>query len=171
MEWIKITDNKKVKLPKDMCLISKDKQIYFGFLKESNGNLVMRQGFGCIVNPEYYMIVDKPIDKPKIKLTESMCEDLMNYWNSKGISKKTKVTTALRTAISGKFNQGFSIEDMKTAIDNYAVLYLDNSPSTEIYKWKWDMLKFIKQSNGMETYFEKDVSSIIQSNNMGRVNV
>jgi hypothetical protein len=90
-------------------------------------------------------INDVPGKKEKIFMTSEAIE-VIEYWNSKGIVNHRTDNQSLAGFLP-RFLRKYDINDIKTAIDNYATVYFDEEykPWPEYTPYKWTLHGFLLQ--------------------------
>lgn len=75
---------------------------------------------------------------------------IFEHWNSKGIIKHRALTEKMKRAINGRLREGYSLEDILKAIDNYQLVL--NDPA---YYWshRWTLQHFLQR--GLETFIDE----------------
>jgi len=95
--------------------------------------------------------------KSEEPLRENIClsanpeEELIDYWNQKGIVIHKKISNNIRIAVKHAVTI-YSLEELKTAIDRYDIMYNDSS-----YEWcnyKWTLEKFLDDEKGVTYFFD-----------------
>jgi hypothetical protein len=94
---------------------------------------------------------------------------VLDHWNSKNIIQHKSLigTTGERIEkhINGRLSEGYSIEDIKTTIDNYAEILNDEK---YFFKYKWPLYDFLIR--GFEKFRDLDIAKANYLKNKGGIN-
>lgn len=119
---------------------------------------------------ENYQVIDEDTDsKPNNKSTTNRQQidtnknvknvkndkevhiDIFNHWNSKKITVHKTLTKPIEKEIE-KAIKKITTEEIKQGIDRYYQAYVDNN---FYYSHKWVLVKFLKQSNGINDWLDE----------------
>ena len=84
------------------------------------------------------------------ELFENIRTDIFNHWNSQNIQRHNELTDEISKTID-KTLKKYSLEDIKTAITRYGIIYHDE---THFFNYKWTLTKFLSQSNALPSFLD-----------------
>jgi len=94
--------------------------------------------------------IKESLTKTTTKTTTRNIYSIFDFWNSKKIIVHRDLNTDIEKAIS-KALRDTSPEEIKTAIERYAIIYHDKS---YYFKHPWGLAAFLKQKNGYKTFLD-----------------
>ena len=80
--------------------------------------------------------------KEKNKELKEQIEEIFNHWNSKNIITHRKLTDKAKGKINAKLKEGYSIEEVKQAIDNYSLVL---SGEEYFFSYRWPLEEFLQK--------------------------
>lgn len=87
------------------------------------------------------------------KELKNVYKGILEHWNSKGIIRHKVLTEAWYKTINGKIDAGFTLEELCTAIDNYAYILRDKS---YFWSYRWTLDEFLHR--GLDKFLDIEVA-------------
>ena len=85
-----------------------------------------------------------------INIKENGLEYILEYWNTKGIIKHSKINELMKKAYKKAIKDyGLTDEQIKEAIDNYDTMLKDYKSG---FTYKWNLADFLSRENGARTF-------------------
>ena len=80
--------------------------------------------------------------KEKNKELKEQIEEIFNHWNYKNIITHRKLTDKVKGKINAKLKEGYSIEEVKQAMDNYCLIL---SGEEYFFSYRWTLEEFLQK--------------------------
>ncbi|MDI6788303.1 MAG: hypothetical protein QME51_08020 [Planctomycetota bacterium] len=96
------------------------------------------------------------IDKEEEEEEEDIYTSIFTVWNSSGITTHKMLTPKIKRAINGKLNEGFTAQEIKDGITNYAKILKDRT--TYFFDYRWTLELFLKRPNGLPQFVNWDTA-------------
>ena len=80
--------------------------------------------------------------KEKNKEPTNQIKEIFNHWNSKNIITHRKLTDKVKGKINAKLKEGYSIEEVKQAMDNYSMILLGEE---YFFSYRWPLEEFLQK--------------------------
>ncbi|WP_338630438.1 helix-turn-helix domain-containing protein [Clostridium baratii] len=100
--------------------------------------------------------IDEKVKENNTSINIININNIYSHFNSKNIIKSRKLTSKLEKLIQNKLKD-YSEKEIIKAIDNYAMVVSDES---YYFDTKWNLEKFLKQSNAMPDFLDDGVKWI-----------
>jgi hypothetical protein len=91
--------------------------------------------------------INNTSNKEKIDIIEkSICQEILDYWNTKEIIVHSKLTTKTKTKIKSTLRE-HDLDNIKFAIDNYSTVLESDK---YVWSYKWTLTEFLQR--GLERF-------------------
>jgi len=90
-------------------------------------------------------------------------DEVVNHWNTLDLPKVRKRTPRIESALNSIFNEIYTVEEIKGAIDRYCLVLRD---SKYYWSYEWRLEEFLKREGGCRRFI--DVTDLTQYEKIGK---